>query len=93
MLTLTEPAGAHLEKLLDEANAPDGAAARFVAGEEGLTLQLDHPKPDDEAHEHDGRTVLLLDEQIAELLTDKRLDLHETGEGPSLAIEMQEAQA
>lgn len=86
MLSVTEPAGAHLEKLLDEAEAPDGAAARFIASDQGLTLQLDHPKPEDEIHQHDGRTVLLLNQQIAELLSDKTLDLQQTEQGPSLAL-------
>ena len=90
MLTVTEPAGAHLEKLLDEAEAPEGAAARFVASEEGLTLQLDNPKPEDETHDHGGRTVLLLDQQVAELLSDKTLDLQQTEQGPSLALHMEE---
>lgn len=86
MLSVTEPASSHLEKLLDKAQAPDGAAARFVASEEGLTLQLDHPKPEDETHEHEGRTILLLDQQVAELLSDKTLDLQDTEQGPSLAL-------
>lgn len=86
MLTVTDPASAHLAKLLDDAEAPDGAAARFVNGEEGLALQLDQPRDDDQTHDHQGRTVLLLDPEIADLLQDKTLDVRETDEGTALEL-------
>jgi Fe-S cluster assembly iron-binding protein IscA len=93
MLTVTEPASAHLAKLLDDAEAPDGAAARFVSGEEGLALQLDQPKDDDQTVDHQGRTVLLLDPEIADLLQDKTLDVRETEEGTALELHDENEQA
>ena len=87
MLNVTDPAAEHLAKLLQEADAPEGAAARFVAGQEGLSLHLDNAKPGDDTIEHHGRTVLLLDEQISELLNDKILDLQETESGPALTLQ------
>jgi len=86
MLTVTDPASAHLAKLLEDAEAPDNAAARFVAGEEGLALQVDEPKEDDQAHQHQGKTVLLIDPEMAELLQDKTLDVRETEEGTALEL-------
>jgi len=86
MLTVTDPAGEHLAKLLDDAEAPEGTAARFVAGEDGLALQVDEPKEDDQNHDHQGRTVLLIDPQVAELLQDKTLDVRETEEGTALEL-------
>jgi len=87
MLTVTGPAAEHLAKLLSEAEAPEGTAARFIANQEGLSLQVDSPKPEDQTIEHNGKTVLLLDEQVAELLDDKTLDLEETDEGPALTLQ------
>ncbi|MFA9476826.1 hypothetical protein ACERK3_00835 [Phycisphaerales bacterium AB-hyl4] len=87
MLIMTHTAAEHLRQLLLEADAPEGAAARFVAGPEGLSLHLDKQRSGDEAYEHDGRTVLLVDEQISELLNDRTLDLEETDDGPALTLQ------
>ncbi|MEX0885418.1 MAG: hypothetical protein WD009_03165 [Phycisphaeraceae bacterium] len=87
MLTITETAGEHLSQLLEDAEAPEGAAARFVASDEGLSLHVDEPRPGDETLEHEGRTVLLLDAQIAELLADRTLDIEQTEEGPALTLQ------
>jgi len=92
MLTVTEDARAHLVKLLEEAEAPEGSAARFVAGEEGLALQVDNPREDDQTHEHNGRPVLLMDPQIADLLQDKTLDVRETEEGTALELHDENAE-
>ncbi len=90
MLNITEPAADHLSKLLNEADAPEGTAARFVASQEGLSLQVDSPRPDDQTIEHDGKAILLLDAQVAELLDDKTLALEETEQGPALTIQGEE---
>lgn len=87
MLSLTPAAGEHLLKLLDEAGAPQDAAARFVASPEGLTLHLDKQRPGDDAVAHDGRTVLLMDEQVSELLEERTLDLEEAEDGLSLTLQ------
>lgn len=87
MLNVTEPAAEHLARLLDDAQAPDGAAARFVASQEGLALQVDTPKPGDDTIEHSGRTLLLLDEQVSDLLSDKVLDVEQTEEGLALTLQ------
>ncbi|MFW6039082.1 MAG: hypothetical protein ACOC9P_01235 [bacterium] len=87
MLTITEPAANHLGKLLDEAEAPEGTAARCVASEEGLSLQIDSPGENDHTFEHDGKTLLVLDPQVAELLSDKTLAFEQTDDGPALAIQ------
>ncbi|MEX0653322.1 MAG: hypothetical protein WD534_01340 [Phycisphaeraceae bacterium] len=87
MLIMTQSAAEHLEQLLAEADAPEGAAARFVAGPEGLSLHLDQQRPGDETYEHDGRTILLIDEQIADLLAERTLDLETTDDGPALTLQ------
>lgn len=86
MLTITEPASAHLRKLLDDANAPDEAAVRFIMGQQGLSLKMDNQQPGDQIFEHNGRTVLLLDDQLSNLLADRTLDVKETERGTMLAL-------
>lgn len=90
MLNITTPAAEHLAKLLDEADAPEGTAARFVVEQEGLVLQVDSPREDDQTIEHEGKPLLVLDAQVAELLDDKTLALEETEDGPTLAIQGEE---
>jgi Fe-S cluster assembly iron-binding protein IscA len=86
MLSITEAAGTHLVGLLDSSEAPDGAAARFVADAQGLSLKLDQPREGDEKVEHDGRTVLLMDDRVSQLLSNMTLDIEKTDEGQALTL-------
>jgi len=86
MLTLTDAASEHLAKLLDESDVPDEAAVRLVVREEGVALAADQPKPEDTTFEHNGKTILVLDEQVAEALNDRTLDVEDTEQGRALAI-------
>ena len=87
MLTMTESAGARLAELLDEAEAPGGAAARFVAGPEGLSLAMDAKREGDQTFDHEGRTVLLLATEVADALSDKTLDTEATERGLALTLQ------
>ena len=51
-----------------------------------MKLRLDKVRPDDATFDHAGRTVLMFNEQISELLADKRLDVEDTDEGPKLTL-------
>lgn len=73
MLQVTETAGAHLAKLLDQQDAPPDVAVRFVQANQGISFQPDTERPGDEKFEHEGRTVLLLDAAAAELLASETL--------------------
>jgi Fe-S cluster assembly iron-binding protein IscA len=86
MLTLTDAASSHLAQLLDAASAPEDVAVRVVAEGPGLAMRMDNERPGDETHDHDGRTVLLLDGQVAGTLAERTLDVQQTGEGPRLAL-------
>ena len=86
MLTITDGASAFLSRILEEAKAPDEAAARFVVGPEGLSLQLDESREGDQTFEHDGSTVLLLDSAVADLLADKTLDVTIEEENVALVL-------
>ncbi len=80
MLTLTEAAGAYLTAILDEERVPVEAAVRFVKEEDGFAMGPDTARPGDVTFEHEGRTVLLLDEQVSGLLAAKRLDVNDSDE-------------
>ena len=86
MLTVTESAGGHLASLLVEAEAPEDVAVRFVLEGQGLAMALDNERPDDETFAYEGKTILLLDNQISELLADKTLDIEMADDGPKLAL-------
>lgn len=80
MLTVTESAGTHLAQLLAESDAPDEAAVRIAHDQDGWSLLLDNADPSDQRFEHNGKTVLVIDPEAADLLGDVTLDvqLHET---------------
>ncbi len=87
MLTITEAAGTHLQSILDKANAPDDAALRFVPGQQGLEITMDKPRENDQQLEHEGRIILLLDQQLAEELSKHTLDAKQTEQGPALTLQ------
>ncbi len=75
MLTVTLEAGAHLVKIMDEESFPEGVAIRIAFDGQGLTMEPDNVRTGDITLEHDGRVILLLDDQINELLAGETLDL------------------
>jgi Fe-S cluster assembly iron-binding protein IscA len=88
MLTVTETAGAHLAQLLAEADQPEEMAVRVERATTGaLTLRFDQVQPDDLTVEHEERTVLVFDTEIAETLGDKTIDAKDAEEGTKLVIQ------
>jgi len=83
---MTESAGARLARKLVKKEAAKDMAARFVRDPKraGWVIQVDHLRPSDVTFSHDGKTVLLLDEQASHSLRNKMLDVTETDEGPRL---------
>jgi Fe-S cluster assembly iron-binding protein IscA len=87
MLTVTEAASGHLAELLTDAEAPEGVAVRFVRQEDGLAMSMDNPQSGDTTFEHEGRTVLALEDEVAQLLTQNTLDIEDSDDGPQLALQ------
>lgn len=75
MLTVTEAASAHLAEILTQAGFPDDTAIRLVHEGGRIGMQPDNERPGDTTFEHNGRVVLVLDEQVAQLLADDQLDM------------------
>ena len=86
MLTMTTEAGTYLSGILEERNCPEDVAIRFLCEDQGIAMRLDNAKPGDASIEHDGRTVLLLDEQVATMLDEQTLDLEKGEEGERLFL-------
>jgi len=87
MLNVSDEALGHLATMLDGVEgAPDEAAIRLVAQPQGLGMAVDTPNDGDQTIEHDGRVVLLVDEQVAGMLEGRTMDLQETEQGTALAI-------
>lgn len=86
MLTLTEAAGARMALRLAKKKAGDDVGLRFVRemARRGWSVRMDNAGPSDVTFSHQGRMVLLLDQQSSHLLKDKMLDVRETDEGPRL---------
>jgi hypothetical protein len=93
MLTLTPEAGQLLTDLLDKAEVPDGVAARFMRGAQGLQLGVDKPTEEDQTFQHAGKTVLVLEPELSDALADKSLVVTESEQGPALAITDDESPA
>ena len=93
MLTLTESASAHLNDLLAKSDAPDDAAARFVPGEQGLRLVLDQPRDGDQTFDHEDKTVLVMEPQVAQFLEQATLDTEKTEQGEQLTLRGPEPEA
>jgi Fe-S cluster assembly iron-binding protein IscA len=87
MLTVTDEATKFIAGLLDEADAPDGVAARIVATQDGLQLGMDQARDEDATFEHDGRVVLIVDPQTQGILDERTLDLTQGDEGDRLALQ------
>jgi Fe-S cluster assembly iron-binding protein IscA len=82
MLTVTEAASARLAEILKQKNVRGEVAVRFIHEGGKIRLQSDNEHPGDTTFQHEGRTVLLLDAQLSELLADETLDI----EGPRLTL-------
>lgn len=86
MLTVTDEAAAHMANLLNQNDVPDDATLRFVVQDNALGIELSKSQPDDQTVEHDGRTVLVLGEDVSKILEERTLDIEQTQEGPKLAV-------
>jgi hypothetical protein len=87
MFSITDAAGEYLTALLDNANASEETAIRFVLEGTTLTPKLDSARPGDVTFDYDDRTVLVLDAQVSDTLGDATLDVRPTDDGPKLVLQ------
>jgi hypothetical protein len=86
MVMMTETAGEYLTTVLDDANVVEERAVRLVIEGDTLTPRLDTARPGDTTCEHEGRIVLVLDEQVSQMLAESTLDVRATEEGLKLVL-------
>jgi Fe-S cluster assembly iron-binding protein IscA len=88
MLTVTEGARARLARRLDRKKCSKEQAIRFVRDEDRSrwSMHVDSIQPADVHYAHQGRTVLIIDEESAHRLRNRLLEVRETDEGPRLRL-------
>ena len=86
MFTITDAAGEYLTALLDNTDAPEDAAIRFVFEGDTLTPKLDSARPGDATFDHEDRTILVLDAEVLDALGAGTLDVRPTNDGPELVV-------
>ncbi|HID75620.1 MAG TPA: hypothetical protein EYP56_06435 [Planctomycetaceae bacterium] len=93
MLQVTEAAADHLEKLITTAMAEQELdehkpmVIRFVSDAAGLSLMLDIERAEDITFDHRGKTILVFDRGVSELLADAVLDVKTSEEGTRLVLQ------
>jgi Fe-S cluster assembly iron-binding protein IscA len=86
MIGVSEGAKKELKRIMAE-NAEENKVPRLTASQEGqLGLMMDVEKPGDQAIEHEGSKVLLVEDQLASHLGSISLDAEETPEGTMLML-------
>ncbi len=86
MFSMTEAAGAHLAGILERDEAREDVFVRLEEEEGGLTLRLGPAHPGDSTFAHEGRTVLVIHDELCQELADSTLDVEDTNEGPQLRL-------
>ncbi len=87
MLTVTYTAGEHIAYMLCEHEARDDVVLRIKWMKGGIEMRPDKMRPGDETFEHNGKVVLVLDQQTSQLLGNKTIDLMTDDDGSHLILE------
>ena len=86
MLTVTYCAAEHLAYTLSEHQVPDEVVLRIEFTKGGVEMQPDKIRPGDETFDHNGKVVLVLDQQTSQLLGNKTIDLTADDDGSHLIL-------
>ncbi len=79
MVQLTDRAIEQLEAIRDENALPPDQGVTLVATETGeLGFAISSPQPEDEVHERDGKTVMIVPQILVEALDGVVLDFDDT---------------
>ena len=86
MVTLTYTAGEHMAYMLSEYQFRDDVVVRIKLTKGGVEMQPDKMRPGDETFDHNGKVVLVLDQQTLQLLGNKTIDLMTDDDGSHLIL-------
>ena len=87
MVTLTYSAGEHMAYMLPEDQVRDDVVLRIKFANGGVEMQPDKMRQGDETFDHNGKVVLVLDQQTSQLLGNKTIDLMTDDDGTHLILE------
>src|SRR5262245_38223453 len=85
MIQVTERARETLKNRLELIERPD-VMLRIGRTDSGLGVFPDLLKDDDQIIEHDGRSVLLIDQEVSETLADTTIDVEEHADGAHFVV-------
>ena len=86
MLTVTYTAGEHIAYMLSEHEVRDDVVLRIELTKGGIKMQPDKMRPGDETFDHNGKVVLVLDQQTSQLFGNKIIDLMTDDDGSHLIL-------
>ena len=72
--------------MLKNAEKADDVFLRLVREKDGLALRHDSADARDSTFAHEGKTVLVLSDELCQELVDRTLDVDDTEEGPRLRL-------
>ena len=86
MVTVTYSAAEHMAYTLSEHEVRDEVVLRIKFTKGGVEMQPDKIRPGDETFDHNGKVVLVLDQQTSQLLGNKTIDLMTDDDGSHLIL-------
>jgi hypothetical protein len=86
MFTVTNPAASHLAQRLANGSTLATRTFTFAREDHGWRLRLSDRLTGDVMIRHDDKVVMVLDNEIASRLANRRLDLEATESGPRLRM-------
>ena len=86
MVTVTYTAAEHMAYMLSEHQACDDVVVRMKSTKDGVEMQPDKIRPGDETFAHNGKVILVLDQQTSQLLGNLTIDLMTDDDGSHLTI-------
>ena len=86
MVTVTYTAAEHVAYTLSEQQVHDDVVLRIKVTKGGVEMQPDKIRPGDETFDHNGKVVLVLDQQTSQLVGNKTIDLMTDDDGSQLIL-------
>ena len=86
MIQVTERARETFKNRLEDLSERPGVMLRLGRTDSGLGIFPDTLKDDDQIIEHDGRAVLLINQEVSETLADTTIDVEEHADGAHFVV-------
>ena len=87
MVTVTYTAAEHIAYTLCEHEVRDDVVLRMKSTKDGIEMQPDKIRPGDETFDHNGKVVLVLDQQTLQFFGNNTIDLTTDDDGSHLILE------